>query len=58
MATQDKCTITGVRYSAPSKESAFSEILISAVKSTFSHSNASKNSFGEVFSISPYNYSH
>ena len=31
------------RYSAPNKESTFSEILISAVKSTFSHSNHHKS---------------
>ena len=30
-------------YSAPNKESTFSEILISAVKSTFSHSNHHKS---------------
>ena len=32
-----------VHYSAPNKESTFSEILISAVKSTFSHSNHHKS---------------
>ena len=32
-----------INYSAPNKESTFSEILISAVKSTFSHSNHHKN---------------
>ena len=35
-------------YSFPSKESTFSEILILAIKSTFSHSNQHKNSYGEV----------
>ena len=35
-------------YSAPNKESTFSEILISAVKSTFSHSNHRK-SIKELF---------
>jgi len=38
-------------YSAPNKESTFSEILISAVKSTFSHSNHHK-SIKELFWIS------
>jgi len=37
-------------YSAPNKESTFSEILISAVKSTFSHSNHHK-SIKELFWI-------
>ena len=38
-------------YSAPNKESTFSEILISAVKSTFSHSNHHK-SIKELFWVS------
>ena len=41
----------GVSYSAPNKESTFSEILISAVKSTFSHSNHHK-SIKELFCTS------
>jgi len=44
-----KKTQKPINYSAPNKESTFSEILISAVKSTFSYSNhhkGSKNSFG------------
>jgi len=40
-----------ITYSAPNKESTFSEILISAVKSTFSHSNHHK-SIKELFWIS------
>ena len=49
----------GIWYSVPSKDNTFLEILISAVKSTFSPFiiKASKNSFGEVFSkfiFSPY----
>ena len=32
-----------IRYGAPNKEYTFSEILISAVKSTFSHSNHHKS---------------
>jgi len=44
-------TPTVIIYSAPNKESTFSEILISAVKSTFSHSNLHK-SIKELFWIS------
>ena len=45
------CTALVAIYSAPNKESTFSEILISAVKSTFPHSNHHK-SIKELFWIS------